>query len=170
MAFAGNAGLKATRTDDMVLLSGIEYENFKLFALSILWRASVSSLSMFEQVNLGPHENSIRTMILKGDAGRQHRYPILLTQIVHENRMQEDLIVAPTWAKCAGHKAYRFVFYGLAWIFLVSSHRAPRFIDEAALSEQGTARLLISEIRDMPFLRDYLVRVFNRAEANGAAR
>ena len=41
----------------------INYKKFKLFLLSILWRASISKRDFFSSVSLGPHEEIIRQMI-----------------------------------------------------------------------------------------------------------
>lgn len=53
---------------------GVDYEKFKLFAMSLLWRASVSTLETFENVTLGPHEDKLRRLLLVGDAGERWRY------------------------------------------------------------------------------------------------
>lgn len=45
-------------------ISGIDYVKFKLFHLSILFRASISSLPTFSQVSLGPHEGKICEMLI----------------------------------------------------------------------------------------------------------
>jgi hypothetical protein len=44
-----------------------DYVKLKLFFLSVLWRASVSSHHFFRKVNLGPHEFGIREALLSGD-------------------------------------------------------------------------------------------------------
>ena len=42
----------------------IDYNKLKLFQISILWRAGVSSLPVFSQVQLGPHEPRLRHDLL----------------------------------------------------------------------------------------------------------
>src|SRR5262245_18984532 len=59
-------------------LVNIDYTRFKLFLLSILWRASISSRPFFKEVKLGPYENNIRKMIFEGNADGQETFPILL--------------------------------------------------------------------------------------------
>ena len=44
-----------------------DYKKLKLFFLSVLWRASVSTQPFFEKVSLGPHEAFIRDALLRGD-------------------------------------------------------------------------------------------------------
>jgi hypothetical protein len=46
-------------------VGGLDYIKFKLFQLSVLWRASVSTQEFFKSVNLGQkHESQIRKMLL----------------------------------------------------------------------------------------------------------
>ena len=46
---------------------GVDYIKFKLFLLSVLWRASISSNDFFSSVSLGSlYEEKIRQMILLG--------------------------------------------------------------------------------------------------------
>ena len=51
----------------------VNYADFKLFYLSVLWRASVSTLPYFSRVNLGPYEEGIRQMVLTLDPARAHQ-------------------------------------------------------------------------------------------------
>ena len=54
----------------------VDYTSFKLFHLSVLYRAGVSSLPTFQEVSLGPHEEKLRKQILACDAGEWWQYPI----------------------------------------------------------------------------------------------
>jgi hypothetical protein len=67
------AGTKRVR-----VFRNIDYASFKLFMLSILWRASVTTHSFFKHVSLGPHEEVIRHMILNRDAGEAQDYPMMI--------------------------------------------------------------------------------------------
>lgn len=48
-------------------IAGYDYIKLKLFFLSVLWRASVSSQHFFRKIDLGSHEPLIRASLLKGD-------------------------------------------------------------------------------------------------------
>lgn len=41
------------------VVSGVEYQPFKLFLMTQLWRAGVASDPLWEAVQLGPHEESL---------------------------------------------------------------------------------------------------------------
>ncbi len=149
------------REGDFIQAAGIDYTQFKLFALSVLWRAGVSSIEMFDQVKLGPHEEPLKRMLQTEDPGNPDQYPVLLARVVSEGEPQTNMILPPTWARFEDHKAYRFIFGGFAWIFIVSNHRLPRSVRHFALCDAGTMRVLTSEIDDMPFLRDLMASIHN---------
>ena len=64
---------------EITILHGLDYKIFKLFLLSILWRASISSLPFFDAVDLGPYEEKLRVALLSGDPGPVGYFPCVLT-------------------------------------------------------------------------------------------
>ena len=156
LILSGGLEVKASHNGRLVVLEGLDYKQFRLFGLSVLWRASVSSLKMFQQVRLGPHEDTMRKMILDENPGKPDRYPFMLAPIVHEGIVQTDLIMQPTWTRADGHYSYRFVFGGLAWVFVVSSHKPPFVVANAAISEEGRTIMLICDIERMPFITNFV--------------
>ncbi len=162
LIFSGQLTVSSTRNGKLVFLEGLDYTKFRLFGLSVLWRASVSSLDFFSQVQLGPHEEMFREMIRNGDPGRPDKYPFVLAPVVNDGELQTDLIMQPTWTRADGHHGYRFVFGGIAWVFLVSSHKPPKNIAEAAVSKEGRTVMLISEIGNMPFITEFARELANR--------
>lgn len=60
----------------VTLFENLEYDKFKLFLLSLLWRASISNRKFFKNVNLGDDEERIRKLLLSGKAGNDSSYPI----------------------------------------------------------------------------------------------
>jgi len=57
-----------------------DYAKLKLFFLSVLWRASVSSQTFFQKVDLGSHEQKVRHAILESDPGPQSFYSVVLAR------------------------------------------------------------------------------------------
>ena len=57
-----------------------DYAKLKLFFLSILWRASVSSQDFFKKVNLGPHEPFIREALLSGNPYDTDWFAVILAK------------------------------------------------------------------------------------------
>jgi len=51
---SGRRGHCFRQQDNKIIIEGIDYAPFKLFLMSVLWRASVSTLEFFKLVSLGP--------------------------------------------------------------------------------------------------------------------
>ena len=154
--FSGRAGVTVNRQGKFIHLDGLDYKLFKLFAMSVLWRSGVSSLEFFSEVSLGTHEPRIREMIRECDPGFPSDYPFMMSPVVFENIAQTDIILSPTGTRADGHRGYRFVFRGIAWIYIVSSHRLPREVRAAALSDRGRVTMIISEMQKMPFIVEWI--------------
>ena len=101
--------------------SNINYKKFKIFLLSILWRASISSRPFFKLVKLNEHEEIIRSMILDGNAGTTSTYPILFMTYVNDKSMPTDFIVQPQKRIISGLEAYVFIIGGMIYIFFINS-------------------------------------------------
>lgn len=137
-------------------VSGIDYERFKLFQLSILWRAGLAKHSFFEFVTLGPHEERLRQMLLSSDPGAPNQYPCLMFH-VHLDGKQPPVIVQPTKTRIENAAAFRFVFGGYFWAYAVATHTLSRGLTPAFLQRDGT--MALAPTRDLsaaPFLRDFL--------------
>jgi len=152
LALNGGITVTARKNGRLIHLEGIEYSSFKLFALSVLWRAGVSSVKVFEQVKLGHHEEKIRIMLLNNNPGKEFEYPFILSPIIHESEVQKSLIVQPTWTRLDKHFAYRFVFGGIAWVFVVSSHKPSNAVIDASIGYSGGLTMLPWELSDMKFI------------------
>lgn len=151
--FKGLVPVESRRDGRLVKISGIDYRSFKLFALSVLWRASVSSNRLFSEVNLGPHQEEIRRRLQSDDPGPNDRYGVSLSPLVRgEKEAAHDLIVQPTRSRVEGHLCYRFVFGGLIWVFVVSNHSAPKVFRHAFVQEGGELIMLPTEVSDATFI------------------
>jgi len=134
--------------DDLPLyfdLRGLDYRLFKLFVLSVVWRAGVSQRPEFAQVSLGPHGEPIRRMLLDGDAGTAREYPIIGGLIVGpDGAPWDDVLMAPMRIRVARHNAVRMVLAGVSWTILTSSHPAPT-LDPLCLQEDGTMVMAVAD-------------------------
>src|SRR5690606_22273539 len=77
--FSGKREVFLSRAGGLVIAEGIDYTKFKLFALSVLWRAGVSRNNFFRDVELGPHQEKLRYMLLNDHPGESSEYPFILT-------------------------------------------------------------------------------------------
>lgn len=119
----------------------VDYREFKLFQLSILWRAGVSRNKMFSQVELGDkHEEKIRCMLVEEDPGRFSDYGCFIT--VFPNAQKIDKIIwSPVRLRLAGHNGYKLMTGNLMWYFFVTSHMPHVEVQSFFVQESGLLRI-----------------------------
>lgn len=116
----------------------VHYAPFKLFHLSVLFRAGVSSLPPFAEVSLGPDEECLRIMLLDQNAGPEDRYPIFGHAVVHhKTRRIVQMVTKAQASEFGGHRCYGIMYGGVQWWVCVTSNRNPEF-QQAALRIDGT--------------------------------
>ncbi|MDY6990181.1 MAG: hypothetical protein SWQ30_19235 [Thermodesulfobacteriota bacterium] len=121
----------------------VDYSSFKLFHLSVLFRAGVSSLPTFQVVSLGPHEERLRKLIATGNPGEYWQYPILGYAVIHQKTRELIHVVSkavlsqPKKGSFGGRHYYGMMYGGVMWRFYVASHRNPRF-EKMALQPDGS--------------------------------
>jgi len=64
------------------ILKDIDYALLKLFILSVLWRASVSSQPFFSKIRLGKHEAAIADMIRNQNPGSYDQFAVIIGRLV----------------------------------------------------------------------------------------
>lgn len=111
----------SARPGQPLVVQDVEYKQFKLFQLSLIWRASVAKQASFCQVTLGPHEERIRVLLLAGDPGEPLDYPCLLIRASGPEQ-PFGMIKFPGRHHLMSHVVYHMIAGGLVWAFFVSSH------------------------------------------------
>lgn len=104
------------------IVSGIDYGPFKLFHLSILWRASVSQSRMFSQVSVGrEHEERIRTMLVDQKPSSEDDYPLIATFLLDsESKIVFSSLMSPVEYEAGGKPLFSTVYGGCAWEIVIS--------------------------------------------------
>jgi len=82
---------------DSLVICGLDYARFKLFHLSVLWRASISTGRMFERIALDADAERIRQMLLSEDPGDEDQYGFFAEVLVDDAspRVLHELIMQP---------------------------------------------------------------------------
>lgn len=154
----GGTPFEASQEGRLVTVKGLHYEHFKLFQLSLLWRASISKLTFFERVTLGAHEEKLRIMLHASIPGTALEYPCIMFALKSATGVITDLIVQPEKIRLEGHIAYKFVFGGFLWTFIVSSHPARPFLSHIALNESGSLSFMVRPPEEMRPLHSFAKR------------
>lgn len=135
------------KVEGAIFIMKIDYSLFRLFHLSILWRASVSTLDFFKHVSLGKHEEIIRTMILNNDPGKADQYAFVSRILYTTDKKIIHTIAQPLQAKKAGFTFYSFSFGGVMWDYMVSVQSCRKFSDKYPFfSEDGKLYLATENI------------------------
>lgn len=114
--------------NNIVTIPGIQYTIFKLFHLSIIWRAGICSRPEFKNVRLGTQEEKIRKRLLANDPGDPDDYTMFGIAIreTETKNFQDKLLRAPEASRYHGHYVYNILFGGVFWYYWISSHRGGR--------------------------------------------
>ena len=155
----GGIGVGVQRHENRIYLSEVDYAKLKLFQLSVLWRSGVSKQSVFSQVALGPHEDNIRQMLLANEPGPANLYGCLMFALMNDEELVTALVVPPTWARLLGHKAYRFVFGGIVFVYVVSSTPVPTFVSENFVQKDGKVIVRLQQMNEMRYLIDTIAKM-----------
>lgn len=125
--------------ENITVVKNINYSKFKLFLLSILWRASITNRPFFEEINLGDeHEERLRKMIYEGNALKETDYAIIMFFDMCENA--EKVIQKPSYfPSIEGLEGYAFIIgHIMYWIFINSSEiNMPIQFKKIMLKENG---------------------------------
>jgi hypothetical protein len=144
----GRLGHKFRTVGSRVLLNGIAYESFKLFQLSVLWRASISSLEFFHLVSLGPHEERLRRMLLANDAGAPETFGCAVVFATDRGHTITDTFFNPEPLRWAGRRMIKFFFAGSAWLFYCDSQRPTKYLQGLFLQRDGTLAGVTGDLVD----------------------
>ena len=130
-----------------VTVSGLDYARFKLFHMSVLWRAGISSRPQFRDVRLGPHQERLRKMVLAEDPGDPTEYPFwgLMLHDADSGHVFDDVIIEPGATRIEGHSVYTFTFGGCSWFYIASTHAPPKAILPALFGRNGVLKLGVQD-------------------------
>lgn len=102
------------------IINNIDYKKTKLFLLSILWRAHISSHPFFTEVDLGPHAEILRKMILENNPKDENSYETVLTMLKKNSTRPYNSIIQPKRIKIELNTIYVFYINGLMYHYNIS--------------------------------------------------
>ncbi len=136
-----------------IVITGLDYARMKLFLLSVLWRAAAATHGFFRHVDLGPHEEKIRLLLMSDTPGSPDEYACFVCSLKFDGDVFRDFFVEPTPSRVSGHRCIRFVFSGFIFFYFVSSHPLPDSTSRLILQRSGQLVIADSELEEHPFLR-----------------
>lgn len=133
--------LNFTQNGGEYIVQNVQYADFKLFQLSLLWRASIASVKMFENINIGKqHEEIIRKMLLYNDSGAPDQYGCMMFVLSSTNFLQKT-IWSPVEDIVDGFTCYRFLTGRIFWYFFLPQ-AYPKDAEKFFLNSKETLHLV----------------------------
>ena len=156
LLFNGGTPPTYRREGDVLVVSGIDYLQFKLLQLSILWRASICTLPFFAEVQLGPHQERIRKLLLSGNPGAFDLYPCLMWGLQLEFGKPLALMIPPKKHRTDGKTHFVFVFGSFLWNFHVSNQPLSAPWSRLPIQEDGTAIIQVKHVSELPGVDEFV--------------
>lgn len=125
-----------------IRVKGLDYSKFKLFLLSIWWRASISSLPVFRDVNLGEHEEIIRKKLLTSEPGSANEYPCAIFTYLHHKNEYHKIIAEPISTTNNDQQMCVFLIGGNLFIFFTHLYEKTEWVSQSAINEKGMMQIV----------------------------
>jgi len=105
---------------NILKLKNIDYSKFKLFLLSLLWRASISKHYFFKEIDLGNHEEIIRNAIINNDPLGEEDYQMCIMVYEINNILPGNFIITPRKFKDKDDFSFCFYINGAFYLFTLA--------------------------------------------------
>lgn len=109
-----------------------DYKKLKLFFISMIWRASVSSQDFFSKVSLGEFEDIAKQHIANSDPGDSQNFGTVLAKLDHPLAKS---ILDPHEDNFSGVHYYRFYLASYIAYIKVDHRPAPKILSPFAMTE-----------------------------------
>lgn len=126
--------------ETIIEVENLDYNKTKLFLLSILWRSSISSKPEFEQVNLGPYEEKIRTQLWNGIASDENDIQISILRFNKDGGFS-TFISPPLKAKTGHTTYYSTIILGYLILFHLSESETSLFWKKNSIRQNGSLKM-----------------------------
>ncbi len=137
--------------------SKVDYKLLKLFILSVLWRASVSTLDECRLVSLGSHEEILRKLIMDDAHVEPDIYPSMVFLVFDGQRWLTDVIPEPTYHEDGANKCYRIMMRGFLFFIYVGDHKVSPAFSPLVLGRHPAVRAFAGDWQNFAFLEKSLI-------------
>jgi hypothetical protein len=126
----------------------------RMFALSILWRAAATTHAYYAPVDIGPHEERLRRLILAGDPGSPDDFSVTLGHWYSnfsDNQWTRG-VLSPLLGKLGGVNVV-WLFFSGGWVCIKCDQRPMSREDAGAILYTGRpVRIVAHPLDDSPAL------------------
>lgn len=130
------------KAPDRLTIENIDYSKFKLFLLSILWRAHISSNTFFKNIELGPYAEQIREMLANNDPGEEDQLETCII-FYNEKTLPSQSVATPRKIKGKGNTCYHFLINHMSIWFNMSNIDKLEMFKHTGLRKNNTMELYV---------------------------
>jgi hypothetical protein len=156
-----------TKHAGKIVVHGLDYDRFKLFQMSLLWRAGVSKRPEFKNVSLGAHEERLRLRIFNTDPGKPHEYGCTIICMPSLQKEITGLIISPERVRTDGQWWYRTMLGGMWWLFLVSGQRQGLAAHNIFLTPDGKMPVFFENKHSVNLIRKLAAKLKGSGKLEG---
>lgn len=117
-------------------IENLNYNKTKLFLLSLLWRAHISTKKEFSSVNLGPYAEKIRLQLFNGTASGENDLQITIFSLEKTGGFS-TFIGSPIKHKIEHATYYSMLILGYVILFHLKDNRMSKDMDKFKLRSNG---------------------------------
>ena len=131
-----------------------DYKLLKLFFISLLWRASISTHKFYQHIAVGPFEPKLKKMILSEEPGLPLMFAVTLAKF---SNPEVTGILDPHRDKFEGVNYCRFYLTGFVAYIKVDSRSVPDFMKSLYLHPDAPMTVILRDIhqsKDGAVLKD----------------
>ncbi len=127
--------------EEAKVIRNVDYERFKLFQLSLLWRMGASDVIPFEPIDIGIHRQRLAEMLRSREPGAPEDFPCVMATIAPGGVHFVDFFDVRFWAERDVATTIELVSGGFVFRFFLG-REVPKFTDRFALQQNGDLPLL----------------------------
>ncbi len=122
-----------------------DYKKLKLFFISVLWRASISSQPFYKKIEIGIHEQILKKMIIDDDPGDPYDYAVSLAKFI------DPAIIAmldPHRTKFDGINYCQFYITGFVLYIKTDKRNPPDFLKKLCLKKDQPFWIILRDVNE----------------------
>ena len=131
---------------ELQIYANIDYKKFKLFLLSILWRASISTHEMFIDIQLGIHEEKLRKMIYEDNPLSEKEFEICILEVNSNVELNLNFITNPLNIINKENKLFCFYIKGRFYFISVEINSSIDYYKAISIKESNKIEIPIIEM------------------------
>ncbi|QJB29904.1 hypothetical protein HF329_00710 [Chitinophaga oryzae] len=128
---------------DTLFVTGISYQRFKLFLLSILWRAHTSQNKFFKQICIPDLEPALRNALVTDNAGADDDFKVGILGIKGYDGNLANFVMNPDMRRIEGSNFAHFMVSGFIYFIELKKNGGFQLLERFYLKQSGELEIPI---------------------------